>query len=90
MDSATKPSVLIVYYTHTQQARRVADVMAEVFQERGCDVAQASIEFTDPRFIEKFSRFPFKHAVWDLLAVLPGQTLRKTGQIANFGSSEPR
>jgi flavodoxin len=82
VESAAKPSVLIVYYTHTQQSRRVADVMAEVFQERGCDVAQASIEFTDPRFIEKFSRFPFKHAVWDLLAVLPGQTLRTTGQIA--------
>ena len=53
-----------------------------VFRGRGCDVEQASIEFTDPRFIEKFSRFPFKHAVWDLLAVLPGQTLRTTGQIA--------
>ena len=82
MGLAAKPSVLIVYYTHTQQARRVADVMTEVFRERGCEVSQASIEFTDPRFIEKFSRFPFKHAVFDLLAVLPGQTLRKTGQIA--------
>ncbi len=82
MDGAVKPSVLIVYYTHTQQARRVADEMAGVFRERGCNVEQASIEFTDPRFIEKFSRFPFKHAVWDLLAVLPGQTLRTTGQIA--------
>ena len=82
MDGAVEPSVLIVYYTHTQQARRVADEMAGVFRERGCNVEQASIEFTDPRFIEKFSRFPFKHAVWDLLAVLPGQTLRKTGQIA--------
>lgn len=76
------PRVLIVYYTHTQQAKRVADVVAEVLRARGCDVTDASIEFTDPRFIEKFSRFPFKHAVFDLLALLPGQTMRRTGQIA--------
>ena len=76
------PRVLLVYYTHTQQAKRVADVVTEVLQARGCDVSQASIEFTDPRYIEKFSRFPFKHAVFDILPLLPGQTFRKTGQIA--------
>jgi menaquinone-dependent protoporphyrinogen IX oxidase len=81
VSSGAKPSILIVYYTHTQQARRVADVMTEALRERGCEVFQASIEFTDPRFQEKFSRFPFKHAVLDLLAVLPGQTLRRTGEI---------
>ena len=36
------PRVLIVYYTHTQQAKRVADVVTEVLQARGCDVSQAS------------------------------------------------
>jgi flavodoxin len=66
------PRVLIVYYTHTQQAKRVADVVTEVLQARGCDVSQASIEFTDPRFTEKFSRFPFKHAVFDLEAAKDG------------------
>jgi flavodoxin len=76
------PRVLIVYYTHTQQAKRVADVVDKTLRARGCDVTQASIEFTDPRYLEKFSRFPFKHAVFDLLAVLPGQTMRRTGQIA--------
>jgi hypothetical protein len=90
------PRVLLVYYSHTQQAKRVADVVIEVLQARGYDVSQASIEFTDPRYVEKFSRFPFKHAVFDLLAVLPGQTFRKTGQIGSVlehqheGSQEAR
>ena len=49
MSSGAKPSVLIGYYTHTQQARRVADVMTEALRDRGCEVSPASIEFTDPR-----------------------------------------
>jgi menaquinone-dependent protoporphyrinogen IX oxidase len=81
VDTAIKPSVLFVYYTHTQQTRRVCDAMADVMRERGCDVTTAPIEFTDLRFAEKFSRFPFKHAILDLLTVLPGQTFRRTGEI---------
>jgi flavodoxin len=79
---ATAPRVLLVYYSHTQQSRRVADVMAEVLRGRGCEVSEASIELTDPRYVEKFSQFPFKHAVFDLFSVLPAQARRKTGQIA--------
>ena len=90
MDSAAKPSVLIVYYTHTQQARRVADVMAEVFRERGCDVEQASIEFTDPRFIEKFSRFPFKHAALGSPGGAARADASDDGSDRNSGRGEPR
>jgi menaquinone-dependent protoporphyrinogen IX oxidase len=82
MNSATVPSVLLVYYSHTEQSRRVADVMAEVLRARGCEVSEGRIEFTDPRYLEKFARFPFKHAVFDLLSVLPAQTFRKTGEIS--------
>jgi flavodoxin len=78
---ATKPRVLLVYYTHTQQALRVADAMAETLRGRGCDVTEAGIEFTDPRYLDKFSRFPFRHAVFDILPLLLPQTFRKTGQI---------
>ena len=74
MDPPAKPSVLLVYYTHTQQTQRVVDAMSEVFSERDCDVSTAAIEFTDPRYREKFDRFPFKHALLDLLAVLPGDS----------------
>lgn len=82
MDTATVPRVLLVYYSHTQQSQRVAEVIADALRERGCDVSAAGIEFTDARYREKFSRFPFKHAVFDLLAVLPAQALRKTGEIS--------
>src|SRR5689334_19332566 len=81
MNSPRKPSVLFVFYTHTKQSRRVADAMASVLRERGCDVSLAGIEFTDPRYAGKFDRFPFRHAVLDLLAVLPAQMRRSTGQI---------
>jgi len=30
--------VLLVYYSYTQQSRRVTDVLAEVFHERGFEV----------------------------------------------------
>ena len=76
MNSPRKPSVLFVFYTHTEQSRRVADAMASVLRERGCDVWMAGIEFTDPRYAGKFDRFPFRHAVLDLLAVLPAQVRR--------------
>src|SRR5205085_3871947 len=81
MNLPRKPSVLFVFYSHTQQSRRVADAMAGVLRERGCDVSLAEIEFTDPRYAGKFGRFPFRHAVLDLLAVLPAQVRRSTGQI---------
>src|SRR4029078_3540372 len=81
MKSPRKHAVLFVFYTHTEQSRRVADAMASVLRERGCDVWMAGIEFTDPRYAGKFDRFPFRHAVLDLLAVLPAQMRRSTGQI---------
>lgn len=77
----TGPRVLIVYYTHTQQSLKVAEAVAGVLRKRGCDVTQAGIEFTDPRYLEKFSRFPFRHAVFDILPLLWPQLRQKTGQI---------
>ncbi len=79
--SEKRPRVLFVYYSHTQQAQRVCDAMADVMGDRGCDVSKAPIEFTEPRYAEKFSRFPFRHAVFDILPLLWPQLRRKTGQI---------
>lgn len=79
--SETKPRVLLVYYTYTQQNRRVTEAMAEVFAERGCEVTQASIEFTDPRYAERFSRFPLRHRYLDNFGMLPAQMRRATGEI---------
>jgi flavodoxin len=77
----TKPRVLLVYYSHTQQAKRVCDAMAEVLGGRGCDVTQAGIEFTDPHYAKNFKVFPFRHAVFGILPLLWPQLRRKTGQI---------
>jgi len=38
----TKPRALLVYYNHTQQAKKVSDAMAEVLRGRGCDVTPRS------------------------------------------------
>jgi hypothetical protein len=81
MDSPPKASVLIVYYTHTKQALRVSEAMAEVFRERGCDVTQAGIEFTDPHYAKNFQTFPFRHAVFGILPLLLPQLRQKTCQI---------
>jgi hypothetical protein len=80
-DVSERPRVLFVYYTHTQQAQRVCDAMAEVLRGRGCDVTQAQIEFTDPHYAKNFQEFPFRHAVFSILPLLWPQLRRKTGQI---------
>ena len=68
--SDMKPRVLIVYYSHTEQAKRVCDAMAEVLRGRGCDVSQAPIEFTDPHYAKNFKQFPFRHAVFSIVPLL--------------------
>jgi menaquinone-dependent protoporphyrinogen IX oxidase len=77
----TKPRVLLIYYTYTQQSRKVAEAMAEVFRERGCGVRLAAIELTDRRYAERFTRFPLRHAYLDILGMLPAQVRGATGEI---------
>jgi menaquinone-dependent protoporphyrinogen IX oxidase len=76
-----KTRVLIVYYSFTQQARRVAEATADVLRDRGCEVRLAAIEFTDDRYADRFSRFPFRRVYYDLFTMLPAQLRRATGQI---------
>jgi menaquinone-dependent protoporphyrinogen IX oxidase len=78
---ARKPSILIVYYTYTQQALKVAEAMADRFRERGCDVKLAKIELTDERWAERFTRFPLKHAYGDVLGMFGAQMRGATGEI---------
>jgi hypothetical protein len=35
MDPTTKPSVLFVYYSYTQQTRKVVEAMAETLRKTG-------------------------------------------------------
>jgi menaquinone-dependent protoporphyrinogen IX oxidase len=78
---ATKPQVLFVYYTYSLQTLRVVETMADVLRERGCEVRQAKIEFIDPRYSDRFSRFPLRHAYLDIFGMLPAQLRRATGDI---------
>jgi menaquinone-dependent protoporphyrinogen IX oxidase len=79
--SAAKPRVLFVYFTYTQQSLKVVDAMADALRERGCDVRQAAIEFTDKRWAERFTRFPLRHAYLDVLGMAPAQLRGATGEI---------
>jgi menaquinone-dependent protoporphyrinogen IX oxidase len=78
---ATGPRVLFVYFTYTQQSLKVAEAMADVFRERGCDVRLAGIELTDSRYAERFTRFPLRHALFDILGMMPAQVRGATGEI---------
>lgn len=76
-----QPRVLLLYYSYTGQAKKVLDAAGEVFRGRGYDVTWAPIEFTDPRYAERFSRFPMR-SVWpEFFGMLPAQTLQRTGDI---------
>ncbi len=79
--SGSPRRVLLLYYSYTGQARKVLEAAGEVFRERGWDVSTAPIEFTDPRYAERFSRFPMTHVWRDFLGMLPAQTRKATGQI---------
>jgi menaquinone-dependent protoporphyrinogen IX oxidase len=79
--AGTRPKVLLLYYTYTQQALRVAESVRDVLRERGCDVSLAAIEFTDARYMDRFTRFPLRHAYLDIFGMLPAQLRRATGEI---------
>ena len=76
-----KPKALIVYYTLTKQAGRVADAMASALESRGCEVTKALIEFTDERWVPKLSQFPMKRPFPQIVSILPAQLRHKTGEI---------
>jgi hypothetical protein len=86
LSSSDETEVLFVYYTYSQQTRSAVEAMAGVLRDRGCEVHQARIEFTDPRYAERFSRFPFQHVYRDLLAMLhscvaqPDRSTFRTGE----------
>ncbi|HEX4734359.1 MAG TPA: hypothetical protein VH247_08095 [Thermoleophilaceae bacterium] len=81
MSEESKPSVLIVYFTLTNQAGKVADAIAEALEARRCDVTKAVIEFTDKRWVQKLSEFPMKRPMANIATVLPAQMRHKTGEI---------
>jgi len=82
MNANAKPRVLFVYYSYTGQALKIVETMSEVFRDRGCDVTQAAIGFTDRRWAERFTRFPLRHTFLDLFGLILPQFRRATGEIS--------
>ena len=81
MGAVRRPRVLLLYYTYTQQTLHALEAAAEVFRDRGCDVEQAAIEFTDKRWAERFTSFPLRRGNMDVFGMLPAQLRRATGEI---------
>ncbi len=46
--------VLFVYFSYTQQTRRVVDAMATVLTARDYEVTKAALEFSDPHYGKRF------------------------------------
>jgi hypothetical protein len=78
---AARPRILFVYFTVSKQTLRVVEAMSDTLRKRGCDVHQAPIELTDPRYTGWFSRFPFKHPYLLVARMLLPQLCHATGQI---------
>lgn len=80
-EAGQPPRVLLLYYSYTGQSLKVLEAAGEVFAERGCEVVKAGIEFTDPRYAQRFSRFPMRRVWPDMLSVLKAQQRGETGEI---------
>ena len=70
--------VLLLYYSYSNQTRRVAETMGEVFRERGTEVQFGEIQFRDERYHLNFPLKPFWRRMLKLL--LP-QLLGRTGEV---------
>ncbi|MGP8059032.1 MAG: flavodoxin [Acidimicrobiales bacterium] len=81
MDQKMKPSVLFVYYSYTNQTKRVLDAMADALQSQGCDVTFALIEFTDPRYQKRFKDFPMPRPFREVVSMIPSELRDKPVRI---------
>ncbi len=81
MSNDGTPHALFVYYSFSQQTRRVADTMAGTLRGRGYEVTEAAIEFTDEHYGTKFSKRPMPWSIAQIFSMLPAQLRRKTGDI---------
>jgi menaquinone-dependent protoporphyrinogen IX oxidase len=82
MDADTRPSVLFVYFSYTGQTLKLVETMTEVLGGRGCEVTQAAIELTDPRYRSRFEHFPMKRPFLEVVATIPAELRRKPAIIS--------
>lgn len=76
------PRILLLYYSFSGQSLKVLEAAGEVFAQQGCEVVKAGIEFTDPRYSQRFAQFPLRRVWPDMLSVLKAQQRGETGRSA--------
>jgi len=81
LSSSSKPAVLFVYDSYTQQTKKLVEAMADVLRSRGCEVELGAIEFTDPRYAERFKTFPMPHPYREVLRMIPAELARRPAAI---------
>jgi len=79
--NGSPPRVLFVYFTYTNQTRKIVEAMTETFQQRGCEVERAAIELTDTRYAARFREFPMPHPLRELVGMIPAELRRTTAEI---------
>jgi hypothetical protein len=77
-----RPSILFVYFSYTQQTHNVVETMTETLRDRGCDVEEARIGLTDPRYAKRFSTFPMPHPLIEVLGMLIPELRRRPAEIS--------
>jgi menaquinone-dependent protoporphyrinogen IX oxidase len=70
--------VLVVYYSYSQQTRRVATTIGETLEAQGHEVTRAALDFDDPHYGDRFTRMPMKFPIAKIVGMLPGQVRRRT------------
>jgi len=78
---ADKPHVLIVYYSFSRQTAHVAATMGHRLRERGCEVSEAPLEFTDAHYGKRFASRPMRWPIVKIVSMLPAQIRRRCGDI---------
>ena len=73
-----KPRILMLYYSFTNQTRRIAETMGEVFRGLDCDVEECAIELIDKRY---HIELPFRPVIRKLLGWLVPQLLGRTAAV---------
>ena len=81
MPPGRKPRALVVYYTFSRQTGRVAEVVAEALSAKGYEVTSSAIEFTDPKWSERFSKVPMRYPLAQIPTILVSQRMRRVGEI---------
>lgn len=76
--SSSRPNILVVYYSFTNQTHRVSEVMIREFERLGCNATACRIELDDPRYR---IQWPFKPLIPKFLRWFFPQVAGRVGKV---------